>query len=139
MHEIPACVCSILGDHFGTAWHIFSISRPNLQHLGIASTGTNQSTLLRHLANIMIGFFAKNQEGSEMTRNAIRLAWLLLGLAILSAVATLPALAQVSQSAAAGSSNAQEPQPPAGADAPNALNILPVAPHSMVPRGKMQT
>jgi hypothetical protein len=126
---------TILGQH-GT---FSSISRPNLQHLGIASTGTNQSTLLRHLANIMIGFFAKNQEGSEMTRNAIRLAWLLLGLAILSAVATLPALAQVSQSAAAGSSNAQEPQPPAGADAPNALNILPVAPHSMVPRGKMQT
>jgi hypothetical protein len=62
-----------------------------------------------------------------MTRNAIRLAWLLLGLAILSAVATLPALAQVSQSAAAGSSNAQEPQPPAIGNEPNALNVLPVA------------
>jgi hypothetical protein len=63
-----------------------------------------------------------------MTRNAIRLAWLLLGLAILSAVATLPALAQVSQSAAAaGGSNAQEPQPPATGNASNALNVLPVA------------
>jgi hypothetical protein len=73
-------------------------------------------------------FFRTNKEGPRMTRNAIRLAWLLLGLAILSAVATLPALAQVSQSAAAAdSSNVQEPQPPARAAAPNALNILPVA------------
>jgi hypothetical protein len=61
-----------------------------------------------------------------MTRNAIRLAWLLLGLAILSAVATLPALAQVSQSAA-GSSNAQEAQPPATGDASNDLSVLPAA------------
>jgi hypothetical protein len=63
-----------------------------------------------------------------MTRNAIRLAWLLLGLAILSAVATLPALAQVSQSAAPDSGpNAQELQPQAIGNAPNALNVLPVA------------
>jgi hypothetical protein len=62
-----------------------------------------------------------------MTRNSISLAWLLLGLVILSAVATLPTLAQVSQSAAAGSLNAQGPQQSAGADAPNALNVLPVA------------
>ena len=63
-----------------------------------------------------------------MTRNAIRLAWLSLGPAILSAVATLPALAQVSQSAAAAdNSNAQEPQAQAIGNAPNALNVLPVA------------
>ncbi len=61
-----------------------------------------------------------------MTRNEIRLAWLLLGLAILSAVATLPALAQVLQSAATGSSNAQKPQPPNAGDA-HGLNVLPVA------------
>src|SRR5882672_11102713 len=76
----------------------------------------------------MIGFFRKNRRVPEMTRNAIRLAMLLLGLAILSAVATLPALAQVSQSAAAAvGSKAQEPQPPAGADAPNTLNLVPEA------------
>jgi hypothetical protein len=63
-----------------------------------------------------------------MTRNAIRLALLLIGLAVLSVVATLPALAQVSQSAAAaGGSNAQEPQPPAIGNAPNTLNVPPVA------------
>jgi hypothetical protein len=63
-----------------------------------------------------------------MTRNAIHLAWLLLGLAILSAVATLPALAQVSQSAAAAdSSNVQEPQAQAIGNAPHTLNVAPVA------------
>jgi len=56
-----------------------------------------------------------------MSRNRIRLAWLLLGLAILTAVAPLPALAQASQSAAVvGRANAQDSQPPA-------LNVLPVA------------
>jgi hypothetical protein len=63
-----------------------------------------------------------------MTRNRIRLAWMLLGSAILSAVATLPALAQVLQSAAAaGGSNVQEPQSPAAENAPNTLNVRPVA------------
>jgi hypothetical protein len=63
-----------------------------------------------------------------MTRNAIRLGWLLLGLAIFSAIATLPTLAQVSQSAAAAdSSNAQKSQPPAAGDPASTLNVMPVA------------
>jgi hypothetical protein len=63
-----------------------------------------------------------------MTRNRIRLAWMLLGLVILSSVATLPAAAQASPSAAAaGGSNTQEPQLPAAENAPNALNVVPEA------------
>lgn len=59
-----------------------------------------------------------------MTQNQIRFARLLLGLAILSSVATLPARAQASQSAtAAGGSNTQEPQLPAE-NAPNTLNVV---------------
>jgi hypothetical protein len=54
-----------------------------------------------------------------MTRNPIRLTWLLLGLAILTAVVTLPTVAQVSPSAAAdGAANAQASQPSAALNAP---------------------
>ena len=64
-----------------------------------------------------------------MTRNAIRLAWMLLGMAILSAVTTLPALAQGSHSSAAAvGSNAQEPQSPDTGNAPANLDVLPVVP-----------
>jgi hypothetical protein len=63
-----------------------------------------------------------------MTRNAIRLTWLLFGPAILSAVTTLPALAQFSRSAAAtDSSNAQERQAQAKGDTSSTLNVMPVA------------
>jgi hypothetical protein len=71
-----------------------------------------------------------------MTRNAIRLVWLLLGLAILSAIATLPAVAQVLQSAAAvGGSNVQQPQSPAAENAPNALNVVNVVPEAATQQG----
>jgi hypothetical protein len=75
----------------------------------------------------MIGLFGTNKEGPEMTRKIIRLAWLLLGLAFLSAVATLPALAQVSQSAAAVGVSKEQGSQPATGNPSNAIDVLPIA------------
>src|ERR1051326_394891 len=110
--------------HSGTpfrnsAANLLRSSEPDCQSPGITSTPTARSATRHQLHDRFLG----NEQGeSRMNRNRIHLAWLLLGLTILTAVATLPALAQASPSAAAaGGSNAQESQTPA------VLNVPPVA------------